>query len=134
MISTLEHRALLVTAMFMVATPTYSQALNDIQRNAIRSACRADCQAHCASVPAGGQSALQCLQKNMSSLSSGCQGAVRAVETPAVPRAATGSRRRAGPVRGAVATGCDCAAAACARSRGPPATPIFSVAPPAGGR
>jgi hypothetical protein len=38
---------------------------------------------HCSSVPPGGEASLQCLQKNMSSLSSGCQGAVRAVEAPA---------------------------------------------------
>ena len=64
----------------MVATPAFSQAPTDAQRNAIRSECRADYQAHCASIPPGGEASLQCLQKNMSSLSSGCQGAVRAVE------------------------------------------------------
>jgi hypothetical protein len=40
--------------------------------------------AHCASVTPGGVEAYQCLKKNMSSLSSGCQTAVRAVE-PAEP-------------------------------------------------
>jgi hypothetical protein len=39
--------------------------------------------AHCSSVPPGGMASLQCLQKNMSSLSSGCQSAVRAVEPAA---------------------------------------------------
>jgi hypothetical protein len=34
-------------------------------------------------VPPGGEASLQCLQKNMSSLSSSCQSAVRAVEAPA---------------------------------------------------
>ena len=89
MINTLKHGARLVTAIFMVATPAHSQAPTDAQRNAIRSACRTDYQAHCASVPPGGQAALQCLQKNMSSLSSGCQGAVRAVEPAAAPKAET---------------------------------------------
>ena len=89
MINTLKHGALLVTAIFMVATPAHSQAPTDAQRNAIRSACRADYQAHCASVPPGGEASLQCLQKNMSSLSSGCQGAVRAVEPAAAPKAET---------------------------------------------
>jgi hypothetical protein len=83
MINTMKHRALLVTAIFMVATPAFSQAPTDAQRAAIRSECRADYQAHCASVPPGGAASLQCLQKNISSLSSGCQSAVRAVEAPA---------------------------------------------------
>src|SRR6266852_3347531 len=43
--------------------------------------------AHCSSIPPGGEASLQCLQKNMSSLSSGCAGAVRAVEAPAAPKA-----------------------------------------------
>ena len=73
MINTLKHAVLLVTAIFMVATPAHSQAPTDAQRNAIRSACSAGYQAHCASVPPGGEASLQCLQKNMSSLSSGCQ-------------------------------------------------------------
>lgn len=89
MINTLKHAALLVTAIFMVATPAHSQAPTDAQRNAIRSACRADYQAHCASVPPGGEASLQCLQKNMSSLSSGCQSAVRALEPAAAPKAET---------------------------------------------
>jgi hypothetical protein len=42
---------------------------------------------HCSSVPPGGEESLQCLQKNMSSLSSSCQSAVRAVETPAAATA-----------------------------------------------
>jgi hypothetical protein len=37
---------------------------------------------HCASIPPGGKEALQCLQKNVSSLSSACQTAVRAVSAP----------------------------------------------------
>ena len=89
MINTLKHAALLVTAIFMVATPAHSQAPTDAQRNAIRSACRADYQAHCSSIPPGGEASLQCLQKNMSSLSSGCQSAVRAIEPAAAPKAET---------------------------------------------
>src|SRR6202048_717734 len=83
MINTLKHRAPLVTAIFMVATPAFSQAPTDAQRNAIRSECRANYQAHGASIRPGGEASLQCLEKNMSSLSSGCQTAVRAVEAPA---------------------------------------------------
>src|SRR5580692_6750598 len=87
MISTLRRWLPLATAMFVVATPAFSQAPTDAQRSAIRSECRSDYQAHCASVPPGGAASLQCLQKNMSSLSSGCQAAVRAVEAPAAPKA-----------------------------------------------
>jgi hypothetical protein len=78
--------ALMVTALFAVATPAFSQAPTDAQRNAIRSECRSDYEAHCASVPPGGAASLQCLQKNMSSLSSSCQTAVRAVEAPAASK------------------------------------------------
>jgi uncharacterized protein (DUF2147 family) len=61
--------------------------------------------AHCASVPPGGEASLQCLQKNMSSLSSGCQGAVRAVEAPAAAAkpAETASPKAAAPAAAATA-------------------------------
>jgi hypothetical protein len=49
-------------------------------RSAIRAQCRSDYEAHCASIPPGGAASLQCLQQNISGLSSGCQAAVRAVE------------------------------------------------------
>src|SRR6202521_411 len=97
MINTMKLRALLVTAIFMVATPAFSQAPTDAQRDAIRSECRADYQAHCASIPPGGAASLQCLQKNMSSLSSGCQTAVRAVEAPAAAAPKAESGRAAAP-------------------------------------
>jgi hypothetical protein len=77
----------MVVILFAPATAAYSQAPTDAQRSAIRSQCRSDYQAHCASVPPGGKASLQCLQQNMSSLSSGCQAAVRAVEAPAAPKA-----------------------------------------------
>jgi hypothetical protein len=73
--------------LFAVATPAFSQAPTDAQRSAIRAECRSDYEAHCASVPPGGAASLQCLQKNMSSLSPSCQTAVRAVETPTAPKA-----------------------------------------------
>ena len=87
MISTLERWLPPVTVIFMVVTPAFSQAPTDAQRSAIRSECRSDYEAHCSSIPPGGAASLQCLQKNMSSLSSGCQTAVRAVEAPAEPKA-----------------------------------------------
>src|ERR1700693_4052557 len=87
MISTSKHWVPLAAAIFMVVTPAFSQAPTDAQRAAIRSECRSDYEAHCASIPPGGAASLQCLQKNMSSLSAGCQGAVRAVEPAAAPKA-----------------------------------------------
>jgi hypothetical protein len=93
MINTLRPAAALwaslATFLFADVTPVFSQAPSDAQRSAIRSECRSDYEAHCASVPPGGAASLQCLQKNMSSLSPGCQTAVRAVEPPAAPKAET---------------------------------------------
>ncbi|WP_108512407.1 hypothetical protein [Bradyrhizobium algeriense] len=71
-----------VAAILATAAPAFAQAPSQAQRDAIKSQCRSDYIAHCSSVPPGGEASLQCLQKNMSSLSSSCQGAVRAVETP----------------------------------------------------
>src|SRR5260221_8052149 len=87
MINTLKRAAKLwvplAAATFATAAPGFAQAPSQAQRDAIKSQCRSDYIAHCSSVPPGGEASLQCLQKNMSSLSSGCQGAVRAVEAPA---------------------------------------------------
>ena len=77
----------MVVFLFAAATAAYSQAPTDAQRSAIRSQCRADYEAHCSSIPPGGKASLQCLQQNMSSLSSGCQAAVRAIEGSAAPKA-----------------------------------------------
>ena len=79
----------LAAVMFAMTPPAFSQAPTDAQRSAIRAQCRADYQANCASIPPGGMASLQCLQKNMSNLSPGCQTAVRAVEAPAAPKAET---------------------------------------------
>lgn len=90
MFNTLKHastrRALLAATLFATATGAFAQAPTEAQKSAIRSACRSDFMAHCASVTPGGVEAYQCLQKNMSSLSSGCQTAVRAVEPAAAPK------------------------------------------------
>jgi hypothetical protein len=75
--------ALVATAIFIVAAPALAQAPTEAQREAVKSECRNDYIAHCSSIPPGGEASLQCLQKNMSSLSSACAGAVRAVEAPA---------------------------------------------------
>ena len=76
-----------VAAILAIAAPAFAQAPSQAQRDAIKSQCRSDYMAHCSSVPPGGEASLQCLQKNMSSLSSSCQSAVRAVEAPAATTA-----------------------------------------------
>ena len=76
-----------VAAILATAAPALAQAPSQAQRDAIKSQCRSDYMAHCSSVPPGGEASLQCLQKNMSSLSSSCQSAVRAVEAPAAATA-----------------------------------------------
>src|SRR5256885_16690354 len=75
--------ALVGAALIAAAAPALSQGPSAAQRDAIKSQCRSDYIAHCSSVPPGGEASLQCLQKNMSGLSSNCQSAVRAVEAPA---------------------------------------------------
>ncbi|MBC9882591.1 hypothetical protein G8O24_35375 [Bradyrhizobium sp. INPA01-394B] len=90
MINTLKHtstrQALFAAALFATATSAFAQAPTEAQKSAIRSACRSDFMAHCASVTPGGVEAYQCLQSHMSSLSAGCQTAVRAVEPAAAPK------------------------------------------------
>jgi Cysteine rich repeat len=83
--------------LFAAVIPAHSQAPTDAQRSVIRSQCRADYEAHCASIPPGGKASLQCLQQNMSSLSSGCQAAVRAVETPAAETAPATPKAESAP-------------------------------------
>lgn len=80
--------AFIVASLFVLAYPAASQQPTSAQRDAIRQACRSDYEAHCASVPPGGQPALACLQKNMSSLSGACQTAVGAIKSSAAPAAA----------------------------------------------
>jgi hypothetical protein len=91
MINTLRGAAVFSASFAIIniatAISAFSQAPTDAQRSAIRAQCRSDYEAHCSSVPPGGMASLQCLQQNMSSLSSGCQAAVRAVEAPAEPKA-----------------------------------------------
>ncbi len=71
----------------VIATPAFAQAPSEAQRAAIKSNCRNDYMAHCSSVPPGGAASLQCLQKNMASLSASCASAVKAVEAPAETKA-----------------------------------------------
>jgi hypothetical protein len=76
-------RGAVLAGTIAISASAFAQAPTDAQREAIRSACRSDYMAHCSSVPPGGLESLQCLQKNMSSLSGSCKSAVSAVEAPA---------------------------------------------------
>ena len=103
MINTLKRASRLapwlsVAAILATAAPAFAQAPSQAQRDAIKSQCRSDYIAHCSSVPPSGEASLQCLQKNMSSLSSSCQSAVRAVEAPAAAKPAdTAAPKAAAP-------------------------------------
>ena len=88
MFDTLKRAAALcalMTAILAFATPSLAQP-TEAQKEAVKSACRSDYMAHCSSVTPGGEEALQCLAKNMSSLSGSCQSAVKAIEASAQPK------------------------------------------------
>ena len=114
MISTLKRAAklcaLLTVATFAAAAPGFAQAPSQAQRDAIKSQCRSDYIAHCSSIPPGGEASLQCLQQNMSSLSSGCKSAVQAVAAPAE----SGPKTESAPAAAATETAAPKAAASAA--------------------
>ncbi|MDB5611014.1 MAG: hypothetical protein JWP25_7914 [Bradyrhizobium sp.] len=121
------QRIWMTVTIAFVAAPALAQQPTDAQRSAIRSACRSDYMAHCSSVPPGGMASLQCLQKNMSSLSSSCQRAVNAIEAPAAEKsqapAAEKSEPPATPPKAEAP-----AAAESAKSSETPAAPAAKVA------
>ena len=87
MIITLRHApALFVAAIVTVAGSAFAQGPSDAQRAAVKAQCRSDFMAHCSSVTPGGKEALECLAQHVSSLSSGCQEAVKAVEAAVAPK------------------------------------------------
>ncbi|MGH7060166.1 MAG: hypothetical protein ACREFH_07270, partial [Stellaceae bacterium] len=59
--------------------PAFAQQPSQAQIGAVRQNCPADYQKYCASVPAGGQASLACLQQNAASLSAPCRQAVAAL-------------------------------------------------------
>jgi hypothetical protein len=83
------RRTLWPTLAFAIAlaTPAFAQAPSEAQRAAIKSNCRSDYMAHCSSIPPGGAASLECLQKNMGSLSAACASAVKAVAAPSETKA-----------------------------------------------
>jgi hypothetical protein len=83
------HSFLTAISLVVLLAPAMAQQPTSAQRDAIRANCRTDYEAHCASVPPGGKPALECLQKNMASLSAACQKAVGAIgKSSAAPAAA----------------------------------------------
>jgi hypothetical protein len=87
MVQNTKTALLLLAASFAISTPAFPQAPSEAQRAAIKSNCRSDYIAHCSSIPPGGAASLECLQKNMASLSGACAGAVKAASAPAETKA-----------------------------------------------
>jgi hypothetical protein len=79
--------ALCVGAALTMATSAFAEGPSEAQRAAVKSACRSDFMAHCSSVTPGGKEALECLAQHMSSLSGGCQAAVKDIEASVEPKA-----------------------------------------------
>jgi len=132
MFDTSRRAALILSSMaaaiIMIASPAFSQGPTDAQRAAIKSQCRSDYIAHCSSITPGGAAALQCLQKNMASLSSSCQSAVRAVEASvekSAPKtdATTESKPDAAPATATAKPATEPAATAAKPSAEPAAAP-----------
>lgn len=77
-------RSLPSILMALAALAAFSAAAaempTDAQKEAIRSDCREDFIKNCSGVEPGGLPALECLEKNMASLSQACQAAVKPVE------------------------------------------------------
>jgi len=72
-----------ITVIAVLAGP--ASALEQMPQKyitALRNNCVGDYMSHCMGVNPNGGEAFQCLRKNVSTLSSGCQQAVRAVPPP----------------------------------------------------
>ncbi len=80
----------MLAGLFLILEPDAAAAQQPTpdERNAIRASCRSDFIAHCSSVPPGGKEALECLQRNLASVSAACRTAVMAIEPRGAPKAA----------------------------------------------
>lgn len=132
-----RYRVSMATIILIaIASPTFAQAPSQAQRDAIKTQCRSDYIAHCSSVPPGGEASLQCLQKNMASLSAGCAGAVRAVQAPTAAPKATAPTPAAAPKTEATPpatkpTPATAAPKAAVKSTAPPPAAAATTAAPA---
>ena len=70
-----------IGALALTMAEPASAQLSAEQQSALRANCRSDFMSKCSGVTPGGKEALGCLQKNVASLSSGCQAAVKAVRS-----------------------------------------------------
>jgi hypothetical protein len=108
MINTLARGAALgaiMTLLMSFVSSASAQGPSEAQREAVKAQCRSEYMAHCSSIPPGGEASLQCLAKNMSSLSPSCQAAVRAVEASVeAPKPAAATPPAAAAKPGAPAT------------------------------
>src|SRR6267378_3708381 len=91
MLGLVAAQGAMLAGAIVISASAFAQAPTDAQRAAIRSACRSDYPKVCAGVPTGGAPALQCLDKNKSKVSSGCQQALNAAGGGAAPAAAGAS-------------------------------------------
>ncbi|MCX5478761.1 cysteine rich repeat-containing protein [Kaistia geumhonensis] len=110
-----------LVAMMLPLLAAGAAALTSSQQQALKSSCQSDYRAHCASVPPGGSEALQCLQSNLSALSTACQQAVKA---------ASGGAAATAPAAAPAATPAPAAAPATATPAPAPTKPEAAATPP----
>lgn len=72
--------ALALGASILLLASVSAQDATPEQKEALKSHCKRDFLSHCRGVPTGGLPAFQCLEENLSKISSGCQAAVKAVD------------------------------------------------------
>jgi len=114
----MKRQVILLALGAALAAATAAEAqVTSAQQSAIRSNCRSDFMSKCSGVSPGGKDALMCLQKNVDTLSGGCQAAVRA--TMPAPAAAAAKPAEPPPP-----------APAAAPAPPPPAPAAAAVAPP----
>jgi hypothetical protein len=106
------------------------------QQSAIRSSCRSDFMSKCSGVPRGGKEALDCLRKNVATLSPACKTAVSATIPAAAPVEAKPAQAAPAPPPAAAAPAAVSPAAPPASSQRavtsappPPAAPSRPAAP-----
>ncbi len=116
-----------VAVLLSASAETKAQQPSQAQINTVRSACRSDYIAHCASIPPGGKPALQCLQKNVASLSPTCQNAVNAMSGGGTAQAPSGQ----GTAQPAIATPAETTPPAAVPASPPPAAAATAPQPPA---
>lgn len=98
------------------------------QQSAVKASCRSDFMSKCSGVRPGGAEALQCLQKNVASLSSACQSAVSATLPKPAPAAAAAPPP---PAPAAAAPAAPTAAAPTIQTAKPPAATMPAAKPAA---